>query len=197
MRNCQVELRDGINLYLSAAAFSDDSCQPRWCHCAEVLNEDAAWKVKTCNSMMFALKAPYIWCKVFFSFVVWCVCVCTRTEEFITETWTCSSFPSYEPFRTCFDWLQRTMRKLSMSRCCSGGGLAQRCCCGPTKAGHAGGEEVRHSKAKYHQCDGVGVKQRPFNFVDAGSSIARVRDICHVLALGAFPVYAMCVSLTL
>ena len=36
MRNCQVELRDGINLSLSAAAFSDDSCQPRWCG-AEVL----------------------------------------------------------------------------------------------------------------------------------------------------------------
>ena len=60
-------------------------------------------------------------------------------------------------------------------------------------------------------CDGVGVKQRPFNFVDAVSSVARVRDICNVLpmlchilplswvfaALGAFPVYAMCVSLTL
>lgn len=80
MRNCQVELRDGIHLSLSAAAFSDDSCQPRWCG-AEVLNEDAAWKVKTCNSMMFALKAPYIWCKVLFSFVVWCVCVCAHAPR--------------------------------------------------------------------------------------------------------------------
>ena len=78
MRNCQVELRDGINLSLSAAAFSDDSCQPRWCG-AEVLNEDAAWKVKTCNSMMFALKAPYIWCKVLFFCGV--VCVCVRTHR--------------------------------------------------------------------------------------------------------------------